>query len=196
MANKSLSTPLLEPQPPRPLSSISTPHSRSDRLSEDRGSDDEEIDGHRDVDMEDVSSAGATPPLSAHPDAPTSAYTSPQSIAMSPAMEPPLRSHQSTYTSSSSLPSPAFKPQNDTHSCAPNAKQGMQNHPYVSTNSRPLLPLSNSTSPILAADYNKEHDDHEATAALLMLNQDRRGAKSTVNSKVARGLSVKDLLSC
>lgn len=49
------------------------------------------------------------------------------------------------------------------------------------------------SSPALQPQRTGDRDvDHEATAALLMLNADRRG---TVGSMSGRGMSVKDLLS-
>ncbi|KAG5995208.1 hypothetical protein E4U54_002905 [Claviceps lovelessii] len=67
--------------------------------------------------------------------------------------------------------SPAFEPQ--------------RYDPYVQNSAS----ISSLTSPALNAQSDV---DQEATAALLMLNTDRRGTNSTLN---ARGLSVRDLLS-
>ncbi|TWU77880.1 hypothetical protein ED733_004529 [Metarhizium rileyi] len=54
-------------------------------------------------------------------------------------------------------------------------------------------PSSASGSTLTSPALNPQSDlDHEATAALLMLNNDRRGTHAALN---ARGLSVRDLLS-
>lgn len=154
--------------------------------------------------MEDAnSSASLTPALSAQTHtAGTSAYTSPQSIRHSPALDPPRTSHRGSYSSLSTLPSPAFGPQktysNGGHTTT--VKNEYQSRPqshHSHSTPYPPLSLSASTSPTIVPS-NKEQD-HEATAALLMLNQDRRSANgsSTTNStKGGRGMSVKDLLSC
>ena len=57
----------------------------------------------------------------------------------------------------------------------------------------PHVHNSASVSTLTSPALNPQSDvDQEATAALLMLNNDRRGTNSTLN---ARGLSVRDLLS-
>lgn len=101
-----------------------------------------------------------------------SAYKSPQSTHTSPVLDPtiPSLTSSSSYASTtvSTLPSPAYGPQNTP-------LHGPRFGGYT-------------TSPILLPD--PKHPDHEATAALLMLNQqDRRNPSS------GRGMSVKDLLS-
>lgn len=81
--------------------------------------------------------------------------------------------HRYSY-SASSHPSPAFGPQQPFHA-----------HPGL---------LSSSSSTVTSPALPPQRDlDQEASAALLMLNTDRRGTHSSILS--ARGLSVKDLLS-
>lgn len=97
-------------------------------------------------------------------------YRSPESITPSPASENQSQYQASSYASSAStLPSPAFGPQR-----------------HYSHGSQSYFSLSTSTSPTIMPS---PEQDQEATAALLMLNKDRR------NPKGGRGLSVKDLLS-
>jgi len=80
---------------------------------------------------------------------------------------------------SSALPSPAFEPQ--TQASGPGG--------YRET----FAPL---TSPALRPQTETlEKDDHEATAALLMLNTDRRSWSSTGGNASGRSMSVRDLLS-
>lgn len=80
---------------------------------------------------------------------------------------------------SSALPSPAFEPQ--TQASGPGG---------YSTSFAPL------TSPALRPQGEPlEKDDHEATAALLMLNTDRRSWSSAGGNVSARSMSVRDLLS-
>ena len=96
------------------------------------------------------------------------AYThqDPHSLAGSPPLT--ARYASSSYASSiATLPSPAF---------GPNANPGYSN--------------SASTSPTILPS--SVEDDHEATAALLMLNKDRRNIKTSASG---RSMSVKDLLS-
>ena len=166
----------------------------------DDDDDDVEDEGDEDVTMEDAhSSASLTPALSAQTQTPSN-YTSPQSINASPALDPPRTSHRSSYSSLSTLPSPAFGPQKGGHNSQHthmNVKNEYQPRPQSQHNSYPPLSLSASTSPTIVPS-NKEQD-HEATAALLMLNQDRRGSKVSSGSRSGtggRGMSVKDLLSC
>ena len=102
----------------------------------------------------------------------TQAKTSsnPESIASSPALGHHSRYQTSSYASSvSTLPSPAFDPQGHAGNCL-----------------QPHFSLSTSTSPTIMPNTEQ---DHEATAALLMLNKERR------NPKCGRPMSVKDLLS-
>ncbi len=105
-----------------------------------------------------------------------SAYKSPQSTHTSPVLDStiPSLTSSSSYASTtvSTLPSPAYGPQHTP-------LYGPRFGGYTT---------SATTSPMLLPD--PKHPDHEATAALLMLNQqDRRNPSS------GRGMSVKDLLS-
>lgn len=96
-------------------------------------------------------------------------YQSPRSLATSPPLTALYAS--SSYASSiATLPSPAFGP---TH------------HSYSSYSH------SASTSPTILPS-SAQYADHEATAALLMLNMDRRDVKTSASG---RSMSVKDLLS-
>ncbi len=176
------------------------PHSGSKYGDDDDVEDEEDED--EDIAMEDAnSSASLTPALSAQTHtAGTSAYTSPQSIQHSPALDPPRTSHRGSYSSLSTLPSPAFGPQktyNNGHAIVKNEYQSrpQSHHSHNGPSaSYPPLSLSASTSPTIMPS-NKEQD-HEATAALLMLNQDRRSTNGATSTKGGRGMSVKDLLSC
>jgi hypothetical protein len=110
-----------------------------------------------------------------------SAQTSPEIYAKSSK----YGSYGSVYQSrnhsarSSALPSPAFEPQ--TRASGP----GGYNTIFAPLTSPALRPQGD----IL------EKDDHEATAALLMLNTDRRSWSSTGVPVNGRSMSVKDLLS-
>ena len=159
-ANNQLSTPLIQPQAP-------PPHLNTSMLDQnDEGEDDEEDD----VEMENTESKTTSPVFASALQREPRSYASPQSITPSPALDAQSHYQTSSYASSvSTLPSPAFGPQRHHH-------QGSHSH----------CSLSASTSPTIIP--NKEQDQ-EATAALLMLNKDRRNPKSS------RGMSVKDLLS-
>lgn len=159
-ANNSLSTPLVQPQAPPP---------RFDAVTrKEKDEDDDEDEEDEDVVMGDSGSNGTSPSIMAMASK-AYAYTSPQSITASPAIEAQSNHHQSSYASSvSTLPSPAFGPQH--------GHRGSQSQ----------FSLSASTSPTLMPS---REQDQEATAALLMLNQDRR------NPKGGRAMSVRDLLS-
>ncbi|MCJ1457377.1 hypothetical protein MMC28_007745 [Mycoblastus sanguinarius] len=156
-ANNSLSAPIVQPQAPPSRFTISLDD--GDEVDED----DEDI-------TMDSESCVASPSC---PDAQTKnyAYTSPESISISPELDPQPRyqSSSSHASSVSTLPSPAFGPQRHNH-------HGSQSQ----------FTMSASTSPTIVPS---KEQDQEATAALLMLNKDRR------NPKAGRGMSVKDLLS-
>ena len=152
-------------------------------------------DDSSDAAMEDVGSTDITPALSAQTETPASAYTSPQSITVSPALEAPKRTHSSSYTSLSNLPSPVFEPQRYHHDAGHTTKDHPLGNHFSHSAAHPALSLSTSTSPTISPEVSIEQDQ-EATAALLMLNQDRRKPKYRSDHKGSRGLSVKDLLSC
>ncbi|KAK4690936.1 hypothetical protein P7C71_g5960, partial [Lecanoromycetidae sp. Uapishka_2] len=158
-ANNSLSTPLIQPQAPPP------------RM---RGLDEEEDD---DIEDEDNVTMGNTQ----HNDAScfnlgdqdeAHSYTSPHSVTPSPALGPESHYQTSSYASSVST--------------QPFSVSGAKQHHHHHQGSQSLFPLSASTSPTINPN---EEQDQEATAALLMLNKDRR------NPKGVRGMSVIDLLS-
>ena len=135
--------------------------------SQDEGDDeDDEMDN-----SESASTSPAFPASQRH----ANPYKSPQSTTASPALTAFPSQATSSYDSSiSTLPSPAFGPQH-------------QYQVYRSQYSH-----STSTSPNLLPQAMKEQDQ-EATAALLMLNKDRRNPSFTSTS--GRSMSVKDLLS-
>lgn len=112
----------------------------------------------------------------------------------SPSFSPRTRipSMSTTYEFAPSiLPSPALGPSQPEH--------------------HPSWPVSTNTSPALQPQQNNADVDHEASAALLMLNQDRRGTLDSIIDKVTdassesrnrerqetgkrMGMSVRDLL--
>lgn len=116
--------------------------------------------------MDDVGEKGTSSSIASK----ACAYTSPQSITASPAIEAQSQYQHSSYASSvSTVPSPALGPQQSGH-----------------RSSQSQFSLSASTSPTIMPS---REQDQEATAALLMLNKDRR------NPKGGRAMSVRDLLS-
>jgi len=138
----------------------------------------EDSDEDSDEEMSDAAS-----PHTVHPHYRTASSAHSNRPSISPAIlpsaftSPAISSHHqreysynSTYTSA--LPSPAYEAQNKPSGASFSTFQ--------------------LTSPALRPQDNKdmEQDDHEATAALLMLNTDRRKW-----SGPSRGMSVKDLLS-
>ena len=161
-ANNQLSTPLVQPQAPLPRLDTSM-------LDQDEEGEEEEEEDE-DIEMENTESKTTSPVFTSALQKEPRSYASPQSITPSPALDAQSHYQTSSYASSvSTLPSPAFGPQRHHHQV-----------------SQSRFSLSASTSPTIIP--NKEQDQ-EATAALLMLNKDRR------NPKGARGMSVKDLLS-
>lgn len=184
-ANSSLSTPLLQAKPPT---------ARVEDPLPDENALDEEDDEDGDIAM--GNSAGQcsdmTPMLSAEASTSISAFASPHSTTVSPALESRRTSQRSSYTSISSLPSPACGPQHMSSQESRNQPGQARTNPFC-TGSYPNLSLSASTSPSIMPG-NKEQDD-EATSALLMLNKDRRAVAKFGGPKGGRGMSVKDLLS-
>lgn len=193
-ANQTLSTPLLQAQqPPGPRSQTSAPPLGDDGQSETDDTDEEKDRG--DVVMEDASSTDMTSAFSVMPSASTPLQTSPQTIALSPSFGAPRPSQASSYDSLSSLPSPTSN--GAAHHQFPLLGRTLPSHRGSDSSSGSGLPQSTSTSPTIHPNCHKDHDqDREATAALLMLNQDRRGTRTASNVKGGRGMSVKDLLSC
>lgn len=136
--------------------------------------DDDDDDDNDDLEMENLEFTSTSPAFSAAQHN-LNPYKSPQSATASPALTAFPSQAASSYTSSiSTLPSPAFGPQ----------------HHYQGYRSQ--YTHSASTSPTLLPQAMKEQDQ-EATAALLMLNKDRRNPSSSSTS--GRSMSVKDLLS-
>ncbi len=136
--------------------------------------DDDDVDGDEeddeDVAMGITAVSSATSATFPAVQSQATSYRSPQSITPSPALDAQSQYQTSSYASSvSTLPSPAFGPQRHNH-------HGSQSK----------FSLSASTSPTIIPS---PEEDREATAALLMLNKDRRYPKG------GRGMSVKDLLS-
>ncbi|KAL9101226.1 MAG: hypothetical protein Q9163_003508 [Psora crenata] len=166
-ANNALATPLVQPQAPvlrKDNGALLGLDEDDDELAEDDDDNDE------DTAMKDVGTITTQPTRSVHPKR-ASAYASPQSITTSPSTDSQAR-YQSSYASSlSTLPSPAMGPQ---LSCP------QSQHSYSG-------PQSVSTSPTIMPS---REQDEEATAALLMLNKDRRYSKE----EGKRRLSVRDLL--
>ncbi|MCJ1383222.1 hypothetical protein MMC17_006860 [Xylographa soralifera] len=156
-----------QPPTPRAMSSASpTNH------------DDSEDDEDEDLEMQDRTSADVSPGIASMPsrESLTEGYCS--SVTSPAIMLSRGGTHNSSYTSISSLPSPAFS--------ARSHQQSYQ-HAYRSTDSH-----SNEVSPAITAN-SMQDADHEATAALLMLNTDRRYLR--VGKTSGRGMSVQDLLS-
>ncbi|MCJ1243686.1 hypothetical protein MMC30_000883 [Trapelia coarctata] len=161
-------------QAPTPRAVSSAPPSNN--ANEDSEDDDED----EDLEMQDFPSVNPSPNLAATPSQDFLRSTA-ASTTTSPAMNPSRHNaHNSSYTSISSLPSPAFSAQSYQHSY-----QDL----YRSTFTR-----STDTSPALLPSALQDAD-HEATAALLMLNTDRRHSGGGAGKKVGRGMSVQDLLS-
>ncbi|MCJ1334269.1 hypothetical protein MMC10_010977 [Thelotrema lepadinum] len=169
--------------PPLPLTSQSqapTPRAQSaiasEASSESEDEDEDEEDGDEmqgiDKPAQEDSPAVDNVPSRGPSRGYTSSLTSPNVLPQP--QEPAIWS-----THTSALPSPAFGPRNDSWSSL----------------DRPRLHYAHSadTSPAILAD--PMHDAaHEATAALLMLNHDRRHSRGE-KSRVGGGLSVRDLLS-
>ena len=148
-----------------PLVQPQAPPARSHMSSLDHNDEGEDEDDD-DIEMENTDSMATSPVFASAQSSESLSCTSPQSITPSPALDALSQYQTSSYASSvSTLPSPAFGPQRHHQSS---------------------LSLSASTSPTIVPS---KEQDQEATAALLMLNKDRR------NPKGARGMSVRDLLS-
>ena len=165
-----------QPQVPAPRPSSPT--------NGDEDEDDEDEEEKEDLEMEDYPSATASPAI-----APTKSgnvtYSNTPSTVTSPAMlaTPTQKDHSTSYPSTtSSLPSPAFPPQSYQHNYQ-NAAQTLH---------RGECSLSTGTSPTIFPEGLRDADQ-EATAALLMLNTDRRNPGGGRSG--GRGMSVRDLLS-
>lgn len=181
-------TPSVSLPPPShtPISSHHPIESKSAR--EDAVDDNEDEDEDEDEDLEMEDSTTITSP--ATPSAQSQSYHAyySHSNTASPALAP-THHHTSLSHSSAASPfsSPAFEPQ-EQQSQYSYQRQSQQYQIY-----NPVFTHSASTSPaLLPMPGGMRDSDQEATAALLMLNTDRRDSKP---KGTARGMSVKDLLS-
>ncbi len=137
------------------------------------------------VDMEMTDSEAVSPVFTARPDHPAQ---QPRQISISPALQPldggssSSRGRQQSYSSASTV-ADHHRHYSYSTSATTSPAFGPQSGYFVHSN-----PGSTLTSPAL----NPQSDlDHEATAALLMLNTDRRGF-TAANGR--RTVSVRDLL--
>ena len=147
-----------------------------------------------DIDMEEPSTSEASP-VTAIPQSSTASYMSPHSLLTSPAMQPSNTSPSINSTNAhrrnpsltqmsstaSDLPSPAFAARHFSQYSLSGASMSLPAATIFGSRSAETSPI------ILPGDA-----DHDASAALLMLNRDRRGSK---DSSKGKALSVKDLLS-
>ena len=153
---------------------------------EDAIDDDDNEDDDEDVEMEDSARTTSSAPLSAQSQ-PYHSYRSHSNTA-SPDLAPTYHRTSLSYSSAvSTVPSPAFEPQEQQNQYS----YQRQSQQYQTCS--PAFAHSASTSPaLLPMPEGMRDSDQEATAALLMLNTDRRNSKPR---GIARGMSVKDLLS-
>ena len=153
---------MVQPSPPR-LNHQPVSPSYQEEGEEDDDDDDYVMD--EDLEMDD------TPPMepapAPHPEPRTT--NSPHSVAISPSLSAVLPTPSSYASSVATLPSPSFRP------CS-----SYTSYSHSASTSPTILPSS------------VQDADHEATAALLMLNKDRRDGKLGTSG---RSMSVKDLLS-
>ncbi|KAA6410819.1 MAG: hypothetical protein FRX48_05129 [Lasallia pustulata] len=148
--------------------------------------DDEDEDEDVEMEMEDSATNTSSAPLSAQSQ-PYHSFQSHSNTA-SPDLPPTHHPISLSYSSAAStIPSPAFGPQEQQNQYS-YQRQSQQYQTY-----NPAFAHSASTSPALLPMPEGMRDSHqEAMAALLMLNTDRRDSKPR---GIARGMSVKDLLS-
>ncbi|KAM3482168.1 hypothetical protein MY5147_000287 [Beauveria neobassiana] len=157
--------------------------------------------GDEPADVEMSDSEAVSPTFTARPDNQHYHYSTPpqqQQHHHQPSVSPALhaqdaRSRHHSYSSTTSITTTAGAPEYRHHgsftlSATPSPAFGPQRHGPYARSSTSTSAASTVTSPALNPQTTEL--DHEATAALLMLNADRRGM--TAN---ARGLSVRDLLS-
>ena len=153
----------------------SVPRSHSPNLSVlDEDEDEESEDDDEDMPMEEIQTKQALPSSATSNSSPTA------STAQNSSYQQYALPHTSTTTTT--LPSPLFMHQSSENTNPYTHKTQL----YLETSE------SKTTSPTLLSEGMRDAD-HEATAALLMLNADRRDAMDTRNS--GRGMSVQDLLS-
>lgn len=178
--------------------------------------DEEDSADEQDEDMSDaVSPTSATTPnaRAAQP-----SYPGPPSSNTSPTIYPADRGNVSAHTSPAIFPADGGHRRFSEYATSPNIF-GMPGNPHFhafsihsNTTSPSILPSPSVigqqdsqsrhpsfalTSPALGPQPDTR-EDHEATAALLMLNNDRRtwnGLESKLSTPGSRGMSVKDLLS-
>lgn len=133
---------------------------------------DEDEEDDDDVQSPDVEMTNSSPIITARPPTSSSSYAAQHQPSISPALPAQDGSHARHYSYSSATTLPGW---------------------YVPHAAGTSNAGSTLTSPALGP-MREERDlmDHEATAALLMLNSDRRGAGGPVPG---RGMSVRDLLS-
>lgn len=151
------------------------PHGENDE-DEDDDDDEEDEDDQDDTDVDMIGTPGL-PPHQTNAQQQAQAYTSPYSEATSPALDALYQKPKSFNSPLSGLPSPVIGPPYST------------NRSYFQQSAS-----SSSTSPTLVPD-SYEGAREEATAALLMLNKDRRNTNSSGSGSAGRGMSVRDLLS-
>ncbi|OAA79420.1 Helix-loop-helix DNA-binding protein [Akanthomyces lecanii RCEF 1005] len=136
-----------------------------------------------DVEMSD--SEAVSPTFTARPDHHYQAHQHQPSV--SPALHAQdARPRHHSYSSATSAVGPEYRHHSFTLSATPSPAFGPQRHgPYARSST------STTASTVTSPALNPQTElDQEATAALLMLNNDRRGTAPN-----ARGLSVRDLLS-
>lgn len=166
----------------------SAPHDEDQFDEDEEGDETVDADAQEDVEMTGSSSTPVTtthdrsPPIFVEHESGVQSHqpsVSPALLAQD--VHPRQQSYSSVstadrrhYSVSSSVTSPMFRGQ--AHDYA--ASIGSISHSAL-------------TSPALMP----QQEDHEATAALLMLNADRRGTFSHNSNSTARGMSVRDLLS-
>ncbi|KAL8990597.1 MAG: hypothetical protein Q9177_000790 [Variospora cf. flavescens] len=152
------------------------PHVEMDEDDDDEAEEEEEENGPDDTDVDMIETPGL-PPLQTNSQQQKQAYWSPYSKTTSPALDAIYQQAKSFDSPLSALASPAIGPPHST------------NRRYLQQSTS-----SSSTSPTLVPD-SYEGAREEATAALLMLNKDRRNTNSSSSGSAGRGMSVKDLLS-
>ncbi|KAM3514789.1 hypothetical protein MY11210_001630 [Beauveria gryllotalpidicola] len=157
--------------------------------------------GDEPADVEMSDSEAVSPTFTARPDShhhhhhhqyPTPQQQHHHQPSVSPALhaqDAPSRHHSysSTTSTAAAAAAPEYRHHGFTLSATPSPAFGPQRHGPYARSSTSTSAASTVTSPALNPQTEL---DHEATAALLMLNADRRGTAGN-----ARGLSVRDLLS-
>jgi hypothetical protein len=158
------------------------------------------VDEDSDEEMSEATSPRSSVPLSHHHHNHSNSAHSRHSLApsVSPALLPSTRTspalssnpmHRYSFAShsgySSALPSPAFDPQQVPPTSGPAAYST-----FLLTS--PAIEAKTPTRESAPMSVPADKDDHEATAALLMLNTDRRSWSGPTGG---RGMSVRDLLS-